>query len=805
MKQILQSYKTGELWLAEVPVPVCKSGGVVIQTRNSFVSAGTERMLVDFAKKNIVGKALAMPDQVKKVIRKMKSEGVFSTLEKVQAKLDQPIPLGYSCAGVVEEVGRNVTGLSVGDRVACGGAGYANHSDYNYIPKNLVVKIPESVSFEDASCATVGSIALQGVRQCDLRLGENICVMGLGLLGLLAVQMLKAGGIRVIGFDPNIERCKLAEELGADLVVSTDLEAACNEFSEGYGVDAVLITAATKSNEPVTVAGEICRVKGKVVVTGLVGMDIPRDMYYKKELDFKLSLSYGPGRYDPHYEEAGHDYPYGYVRWTEQRNIKAFLDLVASGAVTPSKLITHRFDIENALDAYDLMLGKTKEPYLGIVLNYDPQITPVGFSEPTGQAQITRISNGNENREIGETADECGDQKLTADERPGTICRTYPDTICRSYRAGGAGRLTQIKKDQRLLILNNELGVSVQGQAVVGFIGAGNFTKGVLLPNLKKQPDIRLRGICTATGMNAAETGKKEGFEFATTDYTQLLDDPDINTVFITTQHNTHARFVSEALRAGKNVFVEKPLCLTAEELEEIRDQMSEDRSQITDSQVQSSNFRSPTSDYRKLMVGYNRRFSPHAKFIKDYFQDRRTPMMVNYRVNAGIIPPDVWIQDPTVGGGRIIGEVCHFVDFASFVIGSEPVEVQAMCVDTPNASLVAEDNVSLAIRYRDGSVAQILYVAVGATELAKEYCEVFADESSAVMDNFCSTICMGKRGSKKLKGKQAKGFSEEIGAFLDAIQKGLPCPISFQSLVDTTACTFAVLESLKRKKTVRI
>ncbi len=773
MKQILQSYKTGELWLAEVPVPVRKSAGIVIQTRNSFVSAGTERMLVDFAKKNIVGKALAMPDQVKKVIRKIKSEGIFSTLEKVQAKLDQPIPLGYSCAGIVKEVGRNVTGLSVGDRVACGGAGYANHSEYNYIPKNLVVKIPESVSFEDASCATVGSIALQGVRQCDLRLGENVCVMGLGLLGMLAVQMLKASGVRVIGFDPNRERCKLAQELGADLIVSSDLEAACNEFSEGYGVDAVLITAATKSNEPVTVAGEICRMKGKVVVTGLVGMDIPRDMYYKKELDFKLSLSYGPGRYDPHYEEAGHDYPYGYVRWTEQRNIKAFLDLVASGAVTPSKLITHRFDIENALDAYALMLGKTNEPYLGIILNYSKL-----------KAQSSKLKEREE---------------LSADERPSTICRTY-----------GAGRLTQIKKEERILYLNSPTASPVTHHSslkthhlspiTIGFIGAGNFTKGVLLPNLKKQSDIRLRGICTATGMNAAETGKKEGFEFATTDYTQILDDPYINTVFITTQHNTHARFIIEALKAGKNVFVEKPLCLTAEELKAICDM----RYAICDENP-ASQIPDPTSQNPHLMLGYNRRFSPHAKFIKDYFQDRRTPMMVNYRVNAGIIPPDVWIQDPTVGGGRIIGEVCHFIDFASFVIGSEPVEVQAICVDTANASLVAEDNVSISIRYRDGSVAQILYVAVGAADLAKEYCEVFADESSAVMDNFCSTLCMGKRGKKKLKGKQSKGFSEELSAFFGAIQKGDPAPISFESLLNTTACTFSVLESLRCKKTVKI
>lgn len=746
MKQILQSYKSGELWLAEVPVPFCKSNGIIIQTRHSFVSAGTERMLVDFAKKNIVGKALAMPDQVKKVIRKMKTEGIFSTLEKVQAKLDQAIPLGYSCAGVVEEVGRSVTGLSIGDRVACGGAGYANHAEYNYVPKNLVVKIPEKVSFEDASCATVGSIALQGVRQCDLRLGENVCVMGLGLLGLLAVQMLKAGGVRVIGFDPNIERCKLAGELGADSVVSSDLEAACNDFSEGFGMDAVLITAATKSDEPVAVAGDICRMKGKVVVTGLVSMDIPRDMYYKKELDFKLSLSYGPGRYDPQYEEAGHDYPYGYVRWTEQRNIKAFLDLVASGAVTPSKLVTHRFEIDNALDAYNLMLGKTGEPYLGIVLDYS------GL-----KVQSSKLK--------GKDVSRKGAKALREEK------------FC-------------ITKNQRTVILNNEPEVSVQGQVVIGFIGAGNFTKGVLLPILKKQMDIRLRGICTATGMNSAETGKKEGFEFATTDYKQILDDPDINTVFITTQHNTHARFVIEALKAGKHVFIEKPLCLTTAELQEIEESYS---SLVT-------RHSSPL-----LMVGFNRRFSPHATMIKDYFKDRRTPMMVNYRINAGIIPPDVWIQDPEIGGGRIVGEVCHFIDFVAFVIGSDPVEVQAMCVDTANASLAAEDNVSISIKYRDGSVAQVLYVAVGATNLAKEHCEVFADESMAVMDNFRSTVCMGKRGKKKLKGRQAKGFAEEISVFLSAIEQNRPAPIPFESLVETTACTFAVLESLRTKKTITI
>jgi len=720
MKQIIQSFKSGELWLAEVPVPACKPGGIVMRNHVSFVSAGTERMLVDFARKNIVGKALAMPDQVQKVLRKMKSEGIFATLEKVQAKLDQPIPLGYSCAGTVEEVGHNVAGLAIGDRVACGGAGFANHADYNYVPKNLVVKLPDSVSMEDAACATVGSIALQGVRQCDMRLGESVCVMGLGLLGILSVQMLKASGCRVIGFDPNLERCKLALELGADAATNKDLESACSDFSEGRGVDAVLITAATKSNEPVRVAGEICRMKGRVVVTGLVGMDIPRDQFYKKELDFKLSLSYGPGRYDSSYEEDGVDYPYGYVRWTEQRNIKAFVDLVAAGKVTPSKLITHRFEMEQALDAYQLLLGKIAEPYLGIVISY-----PV----PEGETDLKR-----------------------------------------TLRIDSSNKKTGVNKDN----------------LSVGFIGCGNFTKAVLLPGLKKLSSVNLKTLCTATGMNCAETAKKEGFEVATTDYKELLNDAAIDAVFVITQHNSHAKLVCDVLGAKKAVFVEKPLAINQEQLNQIE----------TVYQKQASPF---------VMVGFNRRFSPHAKLIKEYFADRKGPMTLHYRVNAGIIPPDIWIQDLEVGGGRIVGEACHFIDFARFTVGCRAVEVQAMCVETDNTQLVAEDNVTIAIKYDDGSIVNILYVAVGSPDLEKEYCEIFADESVAILNDFRSTRCFGKLGKRALKGKQAKGFAEELASFADAVKAGNPSPISFDSLVETTRITFAVREALRSRKTVLV
>lgn len=720
MNQIIQSFKNGELWLADVPVPACKSVGAVVQTRASFVSAGTERMLTEFAKKNIVGKALQMPDQVQKVIRKMKSEGIFETLEKVKAKLDQPIPLGYSAAGVIEELGHAMRGYSVGDRVACGGAGYANHADYNYVPKNLMVKIPEGVSFEEASCATVGSIAMQGVRQCDLRLGEQVCVMGLGLLGLLAVQMLKASGCRVIGFDPNPQRCQDAIDLGADAAVSSALVAAADQFSQGMGMDAVLITAATKSNEPVRVAGEIARIKAKVVVTGLVGMDLPRDDYYKKELDFKLSLSYGPGRYDSSYEEGGNDYPYGYVRWTEQRNISSFLDLVESGAVTPSKLVTHRFDIADALEGYELLLGKTEEPYLGIVLNYSEK--------------------------------ESGELKVG-----------------------------------RQITVNNTDGVKTS-DVNVGFIGAGNFTKAVLFPHLKKMPEINLATVCTASGINAGETARKENFDIASTDYESMLKDDSINTVFVTTQHNSHAKFVCEALQAGKHVFVEKPLAIRREQLDRVEEVVRENGAS------------SPV-----LMVGFNRRFSPHAELLKRYFGQRTTPLFLQYRVNAGIIAPDVWIQDPEVGGGRIIGEGCHFVDFASYLTGSRVVEVQANSVDVDNAKLVAEDNVSINLKYADGSVANLTYVAFGSSDFAKERCEIFADESMAVMEDFCKTICSGKLGKEKLKGKQAKGFAEELEAFASAVKSGDSSPISFESLVNTTETCFAIHEAMQRKSTVRL
>ena len=664
MKQILQSFKTGEMWLAEVPAPLCKSKGVVVRTVASFVSAGTERMLASFAKKSLIGKALQMPDQVKKVIRKMKTEGVFATLEKVQAKLDQPIPLGYSCAGVVVEAGTQAGGLAVGDRVACGGAGFANHAEFNYVPRNLVVKLPDGVSFEDASCATVGSIALQGVRQCEVHLGESVAVIGLGLLGQLAVQMLRASGCRVIGFDPNKSRCELAMDEGSGARALPDLGIRCvsenlvgeaMSFTGGHGVDAVLITAATPSNEPVTVAAEICRQKGRVVATGLVGMDIPRDQYYKKEIDFRLSCSYGPGRYDPVYEDAGIDYPYGYVRWTEQRNMQAFVELVAGGKLAPGRLVTHRYQFDDALDAYQVLLGVKKEPYLGIVLEYGEDLA-------AKDAKVER----------------------RVDFEPRNTLNT--------------------RKEGEL------------GSVGVGFIGCGNFAKAVLLPTLKKTKGVALRGICTASGMRGGVTGKKEGFAFAATDQAEVLKDEGTALVVVTTRHDLHAAQIAAALEAGKYVFCEKPLCINEGQLEKLMScelgvgelvscELGSDKLMSLKTQKLKN---SKTHQLSRIMIGFNRRFSPHAKMLKEYFAKRTLPLVLQYRVNAGSIPKDVWIQDPQVGGGRMVGEGCHFIDFMRFVVGAPVVKVQAMCIQTANGAETPEDSVSVNLQFADGAGVKV-------------------------------------------------------------------------------------------------
>ena len=704
MKQLIQSFKTGELGLFDVPAPVCQKYGALVQTKVSLVSAGTEKMLVDFAKKSLLAKAKDRPDLVKQVFDKMKKEGVKNTLEKVFTKLDSPIPLGYSLAGRVLEVGSNMSGLNVGDRVACGGAGYANHSEINYVPKNLMVKIPDGVDDIDASFVTVGAIALQGVRQTEPKLGEKIAVMGLGLLGQLTVQLLKANGCKVIGSDIDPDKLALAKKLGADEVCqASDIIKIANEFSNGYGVDAVIIAASTPSNQPVIDAAEISRMRGRVVFLGLVGMDIPRNDYYKKEIDLRLSMAYGPGRYDPLYEEKGIDYPYDLVRWTEQRNFEAFLGLIEEGKIKPKELLTHEYDFDDAMIAYDLLEGKIQEKYLGIILKYK----------------------------------------------------------------------NEINLDEHKSVQRTNKAISVK-DVNIGLIGAGNFTKSVILPNIQKVGGYNLVGLCTGTGVSAEGTGKKYNFKYITTNSDEIFKNSEINSVFITTQHNHHATRVLDSITHQKHCFVEKPLCIYEEELEAIKES-------YTGSSI--------------LQVGFNRRFSPMIEKMKKELSGK---VSIGYRVNAGIIPKDVWIQDREIGGGRIIGEVCHFIDTCSYLIGSEVESVYATTIQKENQSIPDEDNVNIVLNYKNGSIATIGYYAYGDNTMPKEYIEAFGSGVSMEMHDFRELLIYSGAKVKKEKSlNQDKGFVNEFNAFKEAVKTGIPA-IEFESIYNTTKTTFKILESIR-------
>ena len=717
MKQVLQSQRKGDLWLAEVPVPACGAGGVLVGTRCSVISAGTERMLLELGKKSLLGKARARPDLVKKVVTTVRTRGVRATAEQVFARLDEPVPLGYSASGDVVEAGRDAAGLQPGDRVAMAGAGYANHAAFNVVPRNLCAKIPRGVSYADAAFATVGAIALQGVRQAHPLIGERVVVIGLGLIGLLTVQILKANGCAVLGVDPDAERTTLATGLGADLAVTSGAESACAYFTGGHGADAVIIAAATPSSQPIEQAAELSRHKGRVVAVGLVGMQVPRDAFYRKELDLRLAMSYGPGRYDPEYEERGNDYPFPYVRFTEQRNLESFLYLVQQKRVTPSALVTHRLPFADALDAYALIEGTLPAEstldrrYLGILLEYP------------GDVPCERTVRRAEDRAEGSRGSDVG----------------------------------------------------------VGLIGAGGFARGVLLPQIAKAGGARLTAVCTSTGRSAAQTAERFKFAVATTDAGEVLERADTAAVFIATRHGSHASLVAAALRAGKHVFVEKPLCIRESELDEVGSALQDARGAGLE----------PC-----LMVGFNRRFSAHARALQEAFRDRGTPMVVNYRVNAGVVPAESWLHDPEEGGGRIIGEACHFVDFCTALIRSGPVSVVATSIASDARDVVPQESSVITIGYADGSMATIQYLALGHRALAKERCEVFADGRSAVMDDFRTTRFYG--GGRSRRGKQAKGFAEEIDAFLSVCRDGGPWPIPWESIATTHRVCFGAVRSLE-------
>ncbi|MBL4597199.1 MAG: bi-domain-containing oxidoreductase [Robiginitomaculum sp.] len=702
MKQVVQNFRNGELNLQDVPVPALKSGTLLVATRCSLISAGTEKQMIDLAKANLAGKAIARPDLVKQVLGKIKREGLAPTLETVFAKLDNPAPLGYSIASTLVEVSAGVLEFQAGDRIACAGAGYANHAEFNAVPKNLCARIPDEVDDEDASFVTLGAIALQGVRQAEPCLGDIVAVTGLGLLGQLTVQLLKANGCRVIGFDPDPTKASLAETLGADMAVSHDFASAVRGFTLGNGADIVIVTASTKSDGPVNDAAQVCRMKGRIVVVGVVGMDLERDAYYKKELDLRLSMSYGPGRYDPSYEEGGHDYPYAYVRWTEQRNMQAFLELIAQGRITPKKLITHRFDIHDAEKAYALLASD--EPYLGVVLTYKQPTTEKLERKITLSTQKTKTSN------------------------------------------------------------NSKSGA-------IGFIGAGNYAKAKLLPPLQKNSDVRFSGIVTSTGVSARHVADKFGFAFAATDHYELLEDDDTTTVFIATRHDSHAALTTKALKAGKHVFIEKPLALNREQLAEV--------------------LQAHATSQGKLMVGFNRRFSPFVREAKAVLAGRNAPLVMHYRVNAGFIPAESWIHGAE-GGGRIIGEACHFIDVMCYLTGALPTQVSAIAAEGYPDALTAQ------IRFADGSIGSLTYTSLGDKSVPKEYLEVFTDGLVITINDY-RTLSITKNGksTKRKLAAQDKGQKAMLEAFLTSITQDNAMPIPVDELAAVTEASFAIEDDI--------
>lgn len=705
MKQLIQSYKTGKMEVVEVPIPGCGENGILIQTKSSLVSAGTEKMMIDLAKKSLLGKAKSRPDLVKQVLDKMKKEGFQTTFQKVMTKLDSPVPLGYSCAGEIIMSGNNVTGFSVGDRVACAGAGYANHAEINYIPKHLFTKIPDSVSYEDASFVTVGSITLQGVRQLDPTIGEKIAVIGSGLIGQITIQILKANGCNVIAVDIDKNKLTLAEDMGADQTsYSENLLNSTEEFTQGFGVDGVIIAASTKSKQVMAQAGEICRSKGRVIIVGMFPIEIPRDIYYKKELECKLSMSYGPGRYDPLYEEQGIDYPISYVRWTEQRNIETIISLIEQKKITPQKLITHKFGFDNVQNAYKLLSGKNSEPYLGIVLNYAKEV-----------------------------------QKSTQEN------------------------ISQEK---------------TKSEIEFALIGAGNFSQSVALPTLKNFK-INYNTLVDHNSTVLTDIARKYNFNTISSSMKDIFENELINVVMITTPHNNHANLVMECLKSKKNVFVEKPLSINEQDLVEIKKVYE----------------KYPKS----LMVGFNRRFSTHAKKIKEFMSNSSTPLIMNYVINAGDIPSEHWVQDPKIGGGRIIGEVCHFLDFLQYISDSNPVSIFATSLKTNNMLYKNDDSLQVIISYKNGSIGSIVYHAVGDKSLPKEFFEVSAGNKTVKMHNYNTTEFYSNGHKSKYRSKkQDKGFTQEYQQFFNSIINNNPSPISFESLYLTTLSTFRIIESIK-------
>ena len=716
MRQLTLKLKNGEIRVLEVPAPVLGPGMVLVRNHYSLISAGTEASSATAARKSLVGKAKERPQQVKQVIDAFKEHGPIQTYRAVMKRLDSYSPLGYSSAGEVIEAAPDVRGFAAGDLVACGGAGYASHAEIIAVPSNLCVKLPNSADLRRAAYNTVGAIALQGVRQADLRIGETCAVIGLGLIGQLTCLMLQASGVAVCGVDVDPVAVETARKHCVDCAW-TRSDAGITEqiktFTGRLGVDAVIITAGTSSLDPINFAGQIARKKGRVVVVGNVPTGFDREPhYYRKELELRMSCSYGPGRYDLDYEQKGIDYPAAYVRWTEKRNMQAFQELLHTGRISIDYLTTQEFSLADAPKAYDMIVNRS-EPFLGVLLKYD-------VDKPLQQARVEA-------------------------NRP-----------------------------------------KPAGKVGIAFIGAGSYAQGHLLPNIPHQDDdVFCKAVMTNSGTTSRRVAERYGFEFCASDVRDILENADINTVFIVTRHDSHAEYVLRSLQAGKHVFVEKPICLTIEELKKIED----------------TYYGQHEAETRQLMVGFNRRFAPHAVALKQRLAEG--PVSMIYRVNAGAVPADTWIQDPAIGGGRIIGEVCHFIDFLTFMCDSLPVRVYASALPDPEH---LNDTVAINLEFANGSVGTVCYFANGSKRLPKEYVEVYQSGLTGIIRDFKELEIFGQgRLLRKKLLRQNKGQACMVKTFVDRVKNGGSSLIRTDEIFAVTRATFCVMESLQNRQAVSI
>lgn len=703
MKQIIQSFKTGETILEEVPVPVVKRGNILVKTTRSLVSLGTERMLVEFGKSNLISKAKQQPDKVKQVLDKIKSEGLLPTLETVFNKLGEPLPLGYCNVGEVVDVGEGVSEFKIGDRVASNGP----HAEFVTVPVNLAAKIPDSLTDDEASFTVIGSIGLQGIRLLNPTLGETIVVIGMGLIGLLTAQLLIANGCNVIGVDIDDSKLLLAKKWG--IIPFNPLSGDVVKFVEGQtngiGCDGVVITASSKTNEIISQAARMSRKRGRIILVGVIGLNISRAEFYEKELTFQVSCSYGPGRYDENYEQKGQDYPIAFVRWTVKRNFEAVLQAIASGRVNVTDLITERVPLEEYQNIYG-SIGSSKS--IASILTYN--------SKSSTNTTTIQLSN-----------------------------------------------------------------VSFKGsKGVIGVIGAGNFTKMTMLPALENT-GASFKYIASEGGLTSTILAKKYKFSYSTTDYKTILSDTEVDLVLITTRHNAHAKMTIEALQAGKHVFVEKPLALSLEEVEQIQE--------------------AHQKSGRTVTVGFNRRFSPHSRAIKKAIG--QGPMNIIATMNAGFIPLNHWVHDLAVGGGRIVGEACHFIDLCAYLTGSK---VVAVCMNAMGTNPTENtDNASILLKFSDGSNAVINYFANGSKAYSKERLEVYSQQRTIILDNFRKTEAYGFKGFTGLKTKLDKGHSTQFKELIQAVKQGGEPIIPFESIINTTKASFAALESLKQQAWISV